>query len=446
MNITQQNQDGLKYHFTATVSANELEKQMDKELKKISKQVKMNGFRPGKVPMKVVKQKYGKNVIGEVVQNSVDDAARKIFTQEKIRPADKPQIEIANYEEGKDLTFTMDVEVIPPMPEIDFSTISVEKYVYDIEDSEVEEALERLAGQQKDFAPKAKDSKAEQGDAVKIDFIGRIDGDAFEGGTANDVQLELGGGQFIPGFEDQLVGSKAGDKVDVKVTFPESYHKADLAGKEAVFETTVNEVLSAEAIKEYDDAFAKKIGFDTIDTLKDMIKTQLSNNYQEAAHAKEKKVLFDALDEKVDVEAPGGMVAREFDAIWQQYTQAKEAGQIDEDDKKKSDDELKTEYREVAVRRVKLGLLLAHIAEENKILVSKEELQQAIMRQARGFPGQEQRVMEFYKENPQHMEELRGPILEEKAVQFVLEKVKREDVKTTTKALLEEDEEGAKAA
>lgn len=446
MQIKDHTNDGLTHEFTIVIPAADIEKAAEKELQEIGKKVKIDGFRPGKVPANVLKQKYGKNVMGEVVQKSVDGSARELMEEKDLRPADKPELEITEFEEGGDLTYTLKMEVIPAMPKIDYAKVKVEKLAYEIDEAEVEKSLERLAEQYKGFETKGEDAKAEMNDAVMIDFIGRIDGEAFPGGTGNDTQLVLGAGQFIPGFEEQLVGSKAGDKVDVEVSFPEEYHSKDLAGKPAVFETTVKDVLVAEKATKFDDEFAKKINFETMDKLKEAIRESLEGNYSEVARSKEKKSLFDALDGVLKVELPQKMVGKEFDSVMAQYEKAKEAGQLPEAEAKKKEADVKKEYQELSERRVKLGLLLAHIAEEEKIQINQQELTQAMFKQAQQFPGQEAKVMEYYQQNPQMMEELRGPILEEKAVDFLFEKVERTEKKVSLKELLDEEEETAKAA
>ena len=441
MEITKAEQNGLSHSFSITIPAAEIDASIEAELLNVGESAKIDGFRPGKIPMNVLKQQFSKRVLGDVIDKAVNKAAKEVFEQKELKPAVRPDIKIESYEEGQDLVLSMQVEQMPDVPEFDLSTVSVEKYVYEITDSEVEQGIERLAAQQKDFVAKAEGEAAAQGDAVKIDFIGRIEGEAFEGGTADGVQLELGAGQFIPGFEEQLVGKKAGDKVDVAVSFPENYHKEDLAGKPAVFETTVHEVLVASVPSEYDDTFAARVGFETIAELREKIKEHLETDYAAIARSRSKKKLFDAMDGVIDFETPEGVVKQEYDIIMQQYEQAKEAGRVSPKDLEKGDVAIAEEYKEVARRRVKLGFVLANISEKEGLQVTQEELSQAVMAEARNYPGQEQKVLEFYQQNPEQVEQIRGPLIEEKAVDYLLEKVQRKEVTVTTQALASEEED-----
>ncbi len=437
MDIKEVSHKGLAYEYAITVPAADLEQQIERELKQVGQRTKVPGFRPGKVPMAVLKQKYGKNVMGDVIQNSVNDVTRKVLEEKDLRPAMQPDVEITNYEEGGDLEFKMEFEVMPAMPELDYSTLSVEKLTCEVPEEDVTKALEDLLAQQKHFHGKPADEKAEKGDAVKIDFLGKKDGVAFDGGAAQGFQLELGSGQFIPGFEDQLIGKKAGDEVEVNVTFPEQYHSEDLAGAPVVFEVKVHEVLEPHT-PEADDDFAKKLGLESLDKLKEAIKDKLGADYEGASRAKAKKALFDLLDEKVNVDIPEKMAKMEFDGIWQQVQQM-----IDRKDPSiegKSEKELKEEYETIANRRVRLGIFLSELGRVNNLQVSREELTSAVMSQARMYPGQEQKVLEFYQQNPNEVDQLRGPILEEKAVDFLLEKVERPEKKVSPEALFTEDD------
>ena len=442
MQITEKKHEGLHYEFAVTVPAADIAKTVDEELVTLGKKVKISGFRPGKVPLSVLRQRYQKEVMGEVLENTINKASRELMEERKLRPALQPDIKVTSFEEGKDLTFDMELDVLPDLPEIKYEGIKVPEYTYEVPADEVEEGLKRVAESRSELEDK--DGAAEKGDVATIDFIGRIEGDAFEGGTANDVPLELGGGQFIPGFEDQLVGKKAGDKVDVEVSFPENYHSADLAGKPAVFETTVKKV-SAKKAPELTDELAKGLGFESIDAVRDAIKEQIGGDYAVAARNKAKKELFDALDEAVKFDLPAKMIDLEFDNVWKQVEEAKKAG--DPAMEGKSDDELKDEYKAISARRVRLGILLAEVGRANNIQITNEELSAAVMQQARQYPGQEDKIFEFYRSNPQQLEQMRGPILEEKAVDFLLGKVSREEVKVDAKDLfLDDDEAAAKEA
>lgn len=438
MQITAKEQKGLEHSFNIVVPAADVEAQVENELQALGKKVKMQGFRPGKVPLTVLKQRYGKEVMGDVLEASVNKATRQLLDEKKLRPAVQPDIAIVSFEEGGDLSFDISIEVMPEVPALDYDSVTVDSYEYEFPESELEQSLARLA---KSRAHTHKVDRASKlGDSVKIDFLGKQDGVAFEGGAAKGFMLELGAGQFIDGFEAQLVGAKAGDSREVSVTFPEQYHNAGLAGKPAVFEVTVHEVHEPH-LPEINDAFAESLGFKDVENLKGAVRQQIDFDYKGRARAKAKKQLFDVLDSKVKLEVPPKMLAFEQEAIMKQVLEAKQQG--DADLKDKSEEELKKEYGAIAERRVRLGILLSEIARANNLQVTREEISAAVMSQARNYPGQEDKVFEFYRKNPREVEELRGPILEEKAVDFVLEKVKRAPKKVTVEELMRDDEEDA---
>jgi trigger factor len=439
MQVKELKNEKLEREYSVVVPANDIEAQMEEELQTIGKQVKIPGFRPGKVPAKVLKQRYGKNVMGEVLEKTVQNKTGELIKDKDERPAMQPKIEVLSFDEGKDLEFKVAYQVLPEVPEIDLSKISLEKLTYELPESEVKEGLDRLAGYRKSYDAKAKTAKAKDGDAVKIDFKGFVDGEAFAGGEAEGHTLELGSGQFIPGFEEQLVGTKAGDEVKVKVAFPKEYHSEELKGKDAVFEVKVHEVLEAKPV-EINDEFAKEMGMENLEKLKEAISTQLSAEYDNVQRTKLKKALFDALDEKCKYDTPSSMVDAEFEVIWAQITQAKERGDSDPA-LDKPEKELREEYRAIAERRVRLGLFLADIGRKNDLEVTQEEISQAVMDHARQFPGQEQSVFEYYQKNPQNLEELRGPIIEEKSVDYILEQVKLKEKKVSIEELMADDEE-----
>lgn len=442
MQITVKEQKGLEHSFNVVVTAAEIETQIEQELQSVGKKVKMQGFRPGKVPMTVLKQRYGKEVMGDVLDSSINKATKDLIDEKKLRPAMQPDIKIVSFEEGKDLSFDISFETMPEVPALDFDKVTVDEYQYEIPEAELNDSLARLAKSRAHTHVKPK--AAELGDAVKIDFLGKTDGKPFDGGAAQGFMLELGSGQFIPGFEEQLVGVKAGDKRDVKVKFPEQYHSASLAGMDAVFEVTVHEVHEHHA-PEINDEFATGFGFKDLENLKSAIKQQIDFDYKGRARAKAKKQLFDALDSVVKFKVPEKMLAFENESIMKQVMEAKNQG--DEELKDKSEDELKKEYGAIAERRVRLGILLSEMARSNNLQVTREELSAAVMSQARNYPGQEDKIFEFYRKNPKEVDELRGPILEEKAVDFILSKVKRTPKTVTVEDLMrDEDEADAKPA
>lgn len=426
---------GLKRAYQVVVSAQEIEADIDAELQKVGRKVKIAGFRPGKVPANVLKQRYGKSVLGDVIDHLVQHAVQDVMEKNKVAPALRPQVEIEDFKEGGDLTIAMSFEIMPMAPEIDFGKITVEKPVYEIDDSEIEESLGRIAESNRDL--KEKKGAAKKGDIVKIDFKGYVDDEAFEGGEAKGFNLELGSGSFIEGFEDQLIGAKAGDEKDVNVTFPKTYHKEDLQGAKARFEVKVHSVQEPE-LPEIDDEFAKKLGVDSLEKLKELVKSQLDQEYSGMARSQIKKSLFDALEKECKFEIPEGMFKLEFDSIWEQVQQAKKQGDPELD---KPEAELRKEYEGVARRRVALGILLSQTAGKQKLEVTTEDLRNAILGQARYYPGQERKVIEFYNKNPDEVNQFRGPILEEKAVDFILEKVKYKEKKVSRDELL--DPEGA---
>ncbi len=428
----------LEREYSVTITAKDIEAKVDEQLLVVGQQAKIPGFRPGKIPAKVLKQRYGKSVMGEVLEKTVQEKTGEVLKEKDERPAMRPKVEVVSFDEGKDLEFTIAYEVLPDVPKVDLSKVALEKLTYELPESDVQEGLDRLAGHRKSYNKKPDSTKAKNGDAVLIDFKGFVDGEAFQGGEAKGHTLELGTGQFIPGFEEQLVGTKAGDDVKVNVKFPDEYHSEDLKGKDAVFEVQVHEVLGAEEAK-VDDAFAKEMGMESLDKLKEAIRGQMSKDYDNVSRTKLKKALFDALDPLCKFDAPKSMIDAEFEAIWSRVEQAKKEG--DEAFLDKPEKELRKEYEEIAERRVRLGLYLSDIGRQNDLQVTQEELSGAIMEHARQFPGQEQMVFEYYQKNPENMEELRGPIIEDKAVDFVLDKVKVKDKKVSIEDLLKDDEE-----
>lgn len=442
MQVNELKKEKLAREYEVKVDAKTIDKKMEEQLQSISLRVKIPGFRPGHIPTKILKQRYGKSVMGEVLEKTVNSTSGEVLKQKGDRPALQPKIEITSYDEGKDLHYTMSYEVLPEIPAMAFEKLAIEQLTYDIPEEEVQESLKRLAERNQSFKPRDKAAKAKLGDAVKIDFTGYLEGVAFEGGAAQDFQLELGSGQFIPGFEEQLVGSKAGDEKTVKVSFPAEYHKADLAGQPTEFKVVVHEVLE-KAEAEINDDFAKNFGMESLEKLSVAIKGQLGKDYDQVARTKMKKQLFDQLDIQVKFDAPQGMVELEFNNIWERLQEAKKHGNDESLDR--PENELRAEYQAIAERRVRLGLVLAEIGRLNNLKVSQDELSRAVMDHARMFPGQEKQVFEFYRQNPGQLEELRGPILEEKAVDFILTKITPKQKKVTIEELMrdEDEEEGA---
>ena len=433
MQVTELESKDLKKSFRIVVEAAQINAQMEAELKRAGEQVKIPGFRPGFIPMKILQQRYGKNVQSEVLKHVINQSTADTLEQRGLKPALTPQINIEDYKDGGSLAFTMSFESFPEIPEIAFDEITLTRKTFDIDEKKIDEAVKRIAERNPTFTPLEERSKAKSGDAVTIDFKGMINGVAFEGGSASNFKLELGSSQFIEGFEEQLIGAKTGDDKIVQVTFPKDYHAEKLAGQEASFAVKIKEVASKET-PVINDEFAKGLGFADLRAFREGLRDRLIKEYDQVVRNQLKKQLFDALEEKVDVELPQGMVDMEFNTIWERVKDAK-------DKEGQSEEELKKEYEQIAQRRVKLGLVLADVGSRNKLQITREELSRAVMQQASMYPGQEKHIMGFYRNHPERLEDMRGPILEEKSVDFILSKVKFEDDKVSVDELMKESEE-----
>jgi len=435
--------EGLSHTFSVTVSKEDLSTKLDAKIKEMQPQVSLKGFRPGKVPPAHIRKMFGQSIMKDIVEETVNETTQQAINDNKIRPAGNPKVDLrANGEDvtqGKaDLEYQLTVESIPDFEPVDPETLKFTRLTCPTDDKAVEERLAELAKGQKSYKKKAKTAKAKNEDAVLIDFVGTVDGVAFDGGAMEGHQLVLGSGSFIPGFEEQLVGVKAGDELDVKVTFPDPYQSADLAGKDAVFATKVIEVQGAsDAV--IDDDFAQKFGLADLAALKEAVTSQAEAEFEMQTRMKLKRAILDELDKKHKFDLPPGMVEAEFGNIWQQVQAEKEAGQLDEDDMKKTDKQLEKDYRKIAERRVRLGLVLAEMGQKHEIQITNEELQQGMIAEARQYPGQEQQVIEFYQKNPQAIAQLRAPIYEEKVVDLIIEKAKVTDKTVDKDTLFEED-------
>ncbi|WP_321391588.1 trigger factor [Emcibacter sp.] len=449
MQVTETNSEGLKRGYKVVISAGDIETKLNSELEKVRAQIKMPGFRPGKAPISLLKKLHGKNLMGQVLEETINSTSQNVLEEQKVRPATQPNIAIdEGYEEGKDLEYTMSLEIVPEFEIPDLSKLKLEKLVAEPAADQVKEALEGIAAQQKNYKKAAKTYKAAEGDAVLIDFLGKLDGVAFDGGAGEDFQLVLGSSAFIPGFEDQLIGVKAGDEKEVNVTFPENYQSEQLAGKPAVFEVTVKEVQKPEAAK-VDDELATKLGLSDLAALEEAVKGQLSQETDSLSRTCLKRSLLDALADLVDFDVPSGMVDMEFEQIWNQlkmdmYREASEGNaDLKPEEVEEPGDDVKEEYKAIAERRVRLGLLLSEIGQQNKVTVGQEEVTRQIAQEARRFPGQEKQVFEFYQSNPQAMAQVRAPLFEEKVVDFILEQATVAEKPVTRDDLiakLEEDE------
>lgn len=418
MQITEISAAGLKREYKVVINAAALESTVNEKLETLRQRVNMPGFRPGKAPAALIKKQYGRALLGEAMEESVNTALQKTIEENKLRPAMQPKVDITSFDEGKDFECTIAIELLPDIEPGDFKSIKLERLVVEPQDSEVDEFLTRLSEQQKTY--EKVDRAAEKGDQVVIDFVGSVNGEKFEGGAANDYPLVLGSNTFIPGFEDQLIGAKAGDQKTVKVTFPEAYGNAELAGKPAEFACTVKEVRGGQAVT-LDDEFAKRFGLNSLQELKENIKRDLGQEYKGIARMKLKRGLLDKLAEQHNFPVPEGMVELEFNQIWNEVTADKARFEAELAEEKKTEEDLKAEYRKIAERRIRLGLLLSEVGRQNNIEVKPDEITRAMIEQARRFPGQERQVMEYFQKNPEAANSLRAPIFEDKVVDFILE-------------------------
>jgi trigger factor len=425
MQITETVNQELRREYKVVIPMGDLDKKLLGRIEEMKPRMQLKGFRPGKAPTSHLKKTFGKQIMGEIVEAAVNEGSQKAVTENSLKPAFPPRIEpigeIQHVVDGKsDLEFTVKVDLMPDFEVTDVSKIKVEKLVSDVTDADVDEAVTRLAEQTRSFSPRGEGEKAESGDSVKMDFVGRVDGEEFPGGKAEDFNLTLGSNQLIPGFEEQLIGAKVGDTRDVNVTFPADYPEAKLASKPAVFAVTIKEVRKPDAI-EVNDEMAKKLGMDSLATLKERVREQLKGDYNNASRMHLKRRILDALDETHAFSLPPTMVEGEFDAIWKAVQAELEREGKKPEDEGKTEDELKKEYHDIAERRVRLGLVLARLGEQNGITIAPDEINRAIAQRARQFPGQEQQVFQFYTSNPQAQAEIRAPIFEEKVVDFIAE-------------------------
>jgi len=435
--------EGLRREFKVAVDAAEIEDKINYRLTEYAKTVKMPGFRPGKVPVSLLRKRFGDSVRGEILEQAVNDTSTQTLTERGLRPAGQPKIEVTSFEDGGNLEYTMEFDIIPEIEPCDFSKISLERLVVGVDEKEIDEALERLADMHKSSEPISGSRKSKKGDIAVIDFVGKVGGEEFTGGSAEDYNLELGSGSFIPGFEDQVIGAKAGDKIEVNVKFPEEYGAEDLAGKDAVFDVTVKELRETTPAV-IDDELATKFGKENLKQLREAIEEERQREFKEVARMRLKRALLDELSSAHDFEIPESLATEEFDSIWQQYEQQRDSGELDDDDKAKSDDEHKADFREISERRVRLGLLLSEVGRLNDIQIGQDEINQRLFQEAQRYQGQEQQVLEFYRGNPQAMQSLTAPLYEDKVVDFILELAKIEDRTVSMEELLAEPEEPKK--
>jgi trigger factor len=467
MQVVETTTEGLSRELLITIPAAEIEAEVETRLKEIGTRVARPGFRPGKVPMAILRKEYAPSVMGEVLERQVSLNTEKALQERNLKPAAQPKVEIKSFSEGADLQYAVRVDLMPEVGPFDFSAVEVDKLVVDVGDKDVDEAVKRLADEQKTYAAISEDRPAEASDAILVDFVGKVDGTAFDGGSAKDFQLDLSSTGFIPGFIDGLLGVKKGEKRIVKVKFPDAYGAKELAGKDAEFEVDVKEI-RARAPMEIDDKLAQRLGLETLDALKTALKERMAQEYAQVARQRLKRNLLDTLSDKVSFDVPSGMVDDEFKAIWKAVKAPQNPGHGEEGhvhdencahDHAAEDDAVKPpatpeeakeqeEFRKIAERRVRLGLFLSEIGRTNNIEVTNDDLSRAVAVEARRYPGRERQVAEFYQQNQQAQARLRAPIFEDKVVDFILElsKVKERKVpvsELTAEAEADEETKGA---
>lgn len=448
MQVTETLAEGLKHEFKVSVPATDIDAKVDARLVDMKDKVRLNGFRPGKVPVAHLKKVYGRSVAAETVEQLIRDTNAGIFTERGFRLATEPKVtmpteekEIENILAGKsDLTYSVAIEVVPAIELADFKTFNVEKPVAEVTDADVDEALKRIADQSRPYEARGEGAKAEKGDRVTVAFKGTIDGVAFDGGTGEGIQVVIGSNTFIPGFEDQLIGIASGETRNVKASFPKNYTAANLAGKDAEFETTAS-LIEAPQESKVDDEFAKNLGMESLDKLKEAMRDRLVQEFSGASRQRVKRTLLDKLDETHKFGPPPSLVEEEFNLMWNSIKAEMESTGKSFADENTTEEAAKEEYQKIADRRVRLGLVLSEIGEKNKITVTDDEVSRALIDRARQSPGREKEVWDFYRSNPNALAQLRAPIYEDKVVDFILELATVTEKKVTRDDLLKEEED-----
>lgn len=446
MQVTEQLNEGLKREIAVSVPKADLETRLGERLEELKGRAQIKGFRPGKVPMSHLRKMYGKSAMSEIVNEMLQQKPDEILKERGEKSAVRPEIDMTEDEAEaeqilsgeKDFDFVMKYEVMPEFEVASYEGIEIERPVVEVADEEVDEQVKRVAESARDYAEKK--GKAADGDRVTMNYLGKIDGEPFDGGADDDAKLVVGSGQFIPGFEDQLVGMKAGDEGVVKVSFPDDYQAAHLAGKNAEFDVKVT-LVEKPADLEINDELATKLGLESADKLREVVRDQLESQYGSVTRQKVKRQLLDALDESYSFELPQRLTDQEFENIWTQVTRDLENAGKSFEDEDTTEEEARTEYRTLAERRVRLGLVMSSIGEAESIEVTEEELQRALYGQMQQYPGQEKQIMEFYQKNPEAVASLRAPIFEDKVVDHMLEKAKVTDKTVTKDELMADDED-----
>ena len=453
MQVTETLAEGLKHEFQISVPASDLDAKADVRLVELKDKVRLNGFRPGKVPVSHLKKVYGRSVMAETIDQTIRDTNSQIFTERGFRLATEPKVTMPTEQKavediltGKsDLTYTVSIEVVPTIALADFKSFTVEKPVVEVTDADVDEAIKRIADQNRPFAAKGDDAKAENGDRVTISFKGTIDGTPFEGGTGENIQVTIGSNTFIPGFEEQLLGIAAAETRVLKVSFPKNYASEKLAGQPAEFETTAT-LIEAPQETAINDEFAKTLGLESLDKLKDAARERLVAEFAGATRQRVKRMLLDRLDESHRFEAPPSLVEEEFNLMWNSIKAEMESGGKTFADEDTTEEAAREEYHKIADRRVRLGLVLSEIGEKNKITVTDDEVSRAVIERARQMPGREKEVWDYYRNNNNALAQLRAPIYEDKVVDFILELANVTEKKVTREDLYKDDEAEKSAA
>ncbi len=452
MQVTETLSQGLKRAYKVVLPAKDLAARLEGQLAEMKTKARINGFRPGKVPVSYLKRVYGKSVMAEMMQEAVTEANRKIVEDNKLRlahepkidfPTDQAEVEKALAAEG-DLVYTVSIEILPTFEIGSFADVELERPVLKVTDAEVDEAMKRLADRHRSFTPREAGAEAQSGDQTTIDFVGKIDDVAFEGGSGEDTDLVLGSNMFIPGFEDQLLGAKAGEERKVNVAFPAEYGAANLAGKSAVFDVTVKAV-SAPGEVEFNDEFAKGFGMEDIEKLKEAVRGNLQGEYDRMSAEKLKRALLDALDKRYSFELPETLVDQEFDGIWRQVEAEQQRSGKSFADENTTEEAARAEYRGIAERRVRLGLLLAEVGEKAEIKISDDDMSAALVERVRQFPGQEKAIWDYYRNNQEALASVRAPLFEAKVVEHIVSQSKVTEKEVSKDELMKQDEDGAAA-
>ena len=430
MQATLKKEEGLKREFEVVIPATDIKARETKELEEVRKKAKFDGFRPGKAPLEVVQKKYGDSIKYDVLDKLIKETTENVFKQNNLVPCLEPKIAPNDFQEGKDFSYNISFEIFPQVPDFDFKKISITKLASDVTKDDVNEGLSRIASQRKNFEPNTSKTKAAKGDVVKFDFTGRKDGVEFPGGKSEGFMLELGSGQFIPGFEDEVVGLEVGKEKTFPITFPADYHSPDLAGQKTEFTVKLHGIFESKS-PAIDEQFAKDLGFESLAKLEEAVEQQIRSDFDGVIFAKSKKALFDEIDCKVTFQVPEGMVALDYDSVIKQ---------MKAESPDRSEKDLEGEARTLSERRVRLGILLSDIGRKSNIQVTNDEIRQAVLQKAMAFPGQEQRVIEYYQKAQGALDQVRGEILEDKVVKHLLEKVSVTEKKVSREELLKDED------